>query len=126
MEGMITDADRRWMKWMAFGERLGCHQMPERSFFWKGYQFPVCARCTGVIIGEFIAIGMLVWGVRLELWAAAALLAPMGLDWGLQWLELLPSTNLRRLLSGLLGGLGLTYGYYHVLSALVRGIGMLL
>ena len=33
------------------GNHSGCHQMPERSFFYKGKQFPVCARCTGVIIG---------------------------------------------------------------------------
>ena len=38
------------------GEASGCHRMPERSFFFKGYQFPVCARCTGVAIGQFIAL----------------------------------------------------------------------
>ncbi|MBS5794738.1 MAG: DUF2085 domain-containing protein [Clostridiales bacterium] len=26
------------------------HQIPERSFFIKGYQMPICARCVGVII----------------------------------------------------------------------------
>lgn len=28
-----------------------CHRLPQRSFFWKGRQFPVCARCTGIHIG---------------------------------------------------------------------------
>ncbi len=28
-----------------------CHRRPERSFFWKGKQFPVCARCTGTALG---------------------------------------------------------------------------
>ncbi|PQL91928.1 DUF2085 domain-containing protein [Apibacter adventoris] len=27
-----------------------CHQKPERSFFWKRKQFPLCARCTGIYI----------------------------------------------------------------------------
>ncbi|MBQ3473297.1 MAG: DUF2085 domain-containing protein, partial [Methanobrevibacter sp.] len=27
--------------------KLICHRMHERSFFIKGHQFPVCARCTG-------------------------------------------------------------------------------
>lgn len=36
------------------GNNSGCHQLAERSFFYKGYQFPVCARCTGVTIGQFL------------------------------------------------------------------------
>ena len=28
-----------------------CHQKPERSFFYKEKQFPVCSRCTGIVIG---------------------------------------------------------------------------
>lgn len=34
----------RWVKLMCFGRKLGCHQMPERSFFIEDYQLPVCAR----------------------------------------------------------------------------------
>ena len=47
--------DLLWLKWMDWGKRLGCHQMPERSFFIKGYQFPVCARCTGVLVSSIAA-----------------------------------------------------------------------
>jgi len=50
----------KWLKWMDFGKRIGCHQKPERSFFIKGYQFPVCARCTGVIIGYLLAIPIVI------------------------------------------------------------------
>jgi uncharacterized membrane protein len=28
-----------------------CHGLPERSFFVRGRQFHVCARCTGLIVG---------------------------------------------------------------------------
>ena len=28
--------------------------MPERSFFFGEYQFPLCARCTGVLVGYML------------------------------------------------------------------------
>jgi hypothetical protein len=31
-----------------------CHRLPERSFFIKGHQFPVCARCTGFYTGLIV------------------------------------------------------------------------
>lgn len=30
---------------------LVCHQLPERSFYWEGAQFAVCARCVGIYGG---------------------------------------------------------------------------
>src|SRR4051812_167741 len=38
---------------------LICHQRPDRSFFWQGHQFPVCARCTGIYLSGAFAI--VVW-----------------------------------------------------------------
>lgn len=38
---------------------LICHQKPERSFFWDGHQFPVCARCTGLYLSG--AVGLIGW-----------------------------------------------------------------
>lgn len=38
-----------------------CHQRPERSFFWSGHQFPVCARCTGLYVSA--AVGLIGWAV---------------------------------------------------------------
>ena len=96
MESM-TKKDRIWLKLMHFGEKLGCHQMESRSFSYKGYQFPVCARCTGVILGQFSAMISLLFGLRLPIYAALIFIAVMGLDWGIQYLKIREShkTDLR-------------------------------
>lgn len=36
-----------------------CHQLPERSFYWGQWQFPVCARCTGLYLSA--VAGLAVW-----------------------------------------------------------------
>lgn len=112
----MNTKDRIWIKTMRFGHRLGCHQMPERSFTIKGYQFPVCARCTGVILGQALEIMLLCCGLDMGFLPAIFLLAIMGLDWGIQFIKLKESTNIRRLISGIAGGAGLTYVYFRVIK----------
>lgn len=109
----MNENDKRWISLMEYGHRLGCHQMPERSFSYKGYQFPVCARCTGVIIGEVIAIVLLLFRIEVDITIAIGLLLIMGIDWGIQFMKLLQSNNIRRLITGMSGGIGLMYGYYY-------------
>ncbi len=114
--------DKLWMKMMNFGHHIGCHQMPERSFFIKGYQFPVCARCTGVIIGETIEIILLLVNVRFHAIIAVALILIMGIDWFIQFINWIPSNNIRRLLTGICGGIGLTYLYYYLIVTIIKCI----
>ena len=85
----------------------GCHQRPERSFFVKGYQMPVCARCEGELIGILIALAA-VWFVRPSYWLMAAIMAPMIIDGIVQGLTKYESTNWRRLVTGMLFGFGIT------------------
>lgn len=92
------------------GDHSGCHQLPERSFFWKGRQFPVCARCTGVFIGQTLAV-ILAFIVKIPTLVSILFLSVMGIDWGLQESKIKESTNYRRLLTGVLGGFGL-YSIY--------------
>ena len=113
-----------WIKLMQFGKRLGCHQIAERSFFFKGYQFPVCARCTGVILGEIASIFCL-FLFKIDWWILLLLLAPMAIDWGLQFFNILKSDNIRRIITGLLGGFSLTYLYYYLIISIIKGISML-
>lgn len=91
------------------GRASGCHQMPERSIFFRGKQFPVCARCTGVYIGELLALLSVKW-FRPPLWVVPLFCAVMLVDWGIQALKWRESTNIRRLITGLLCGYGLCYG----------------
>ena len=105
--------EKKWISFMEYGHRLGCHQMPERSFFIYGYQFPVCARCTGVILGEIVAIVLLLLNIKINIAMSIVLLTTMGIDWFIQYIKILQSTNFRRLITGTLGGVGLTYFYYY-------------
>lgn len=88
-----------------FGTYAGCHQLPERSFFIKSYQFPVCARCTGVLIGYILCpILHFVLGTNLIICILGCLI--MFIDWFIQYLDIKESTNVRRLITGILGGYG--------------------
>ena len=97
------------------GDKSGCHQMPERSFQIWGYTFPVCARCTGVVAGQILAVLLFLFGVRCPWYAAIGLLAVMGADWGIQRIGIRESTNTRRFLTGICGGFGLFCIYIFIL-----------
>ena len=114
--------DRFWIKTMRFGHRLGCHQMPERGFTIKGYQFPVCARCTGVIIGQIVEIVLLCFGIDMGLLPAIIMLAIMGIDWLVQFAKIKESTNIRRLITGIAGGIALTYIYFRIIKLIIENV----
>ena len=82
----------------------GCHRRPDRSFKRPGgLPFPVCARCTGQLIGMAVAV-CTAWLAHPPLWALFVLLIPMLADGGIQLLTRYESTNIRRLVTGLLFG----------------------
>lgn len=116
----MNKQDRLWIKLMNYGNKLGCHQMAERSFFFKGYQFPVCARCTGVILGEVISIVLIILKIKVDIRFAIAILLIMGFDWLIQYINILQSNNVRRLITGTLGGIGLTYIYYYIMIGFIN------
>lgn len=97
-----------WIKSMDFCcKYFGCHQLPERSFFIKGYQMPICARCTGIIIGYIVGIITLFFNVTLNIFTCLLLIVPMVLDGSIQYLTSYHSNNIKRLITGLLSGFGL-------------------
>ena len=95
-----------WVKMMRLGSLSGYHQLPERSFSFHGYQFPVCARCCGVLIGELLAVILLILHYIISIPIALACMFIMFVDWFIQYIEIKKSNNTRRFLTGILGGLG--------------------
>ena len=88
---------------------LGCHGNPDRCLHVAGWRMPICARCAGFVAGNMAGLGVLfALGPASWAWALAglALLAPAGVDGGLQAAGKIMSTNPRRLATGLLGGIG--------------------
>lgn len=102
----MSRADLIWIKAMEWCAKYwGCHQMPERSFFAFGYQFPVCARCTGMILGEVTAIISILFFSPL-LFACMIFMLPMIIDGIVQYKTSYRSTNIRRIFTGFLFGYG--------------------
>ncbi|MCR5212854.1 MAG: DUF2085 domain-containing protein [Eubacterium sp.] len=107
---------------MELGALTGCHQMESRSFSFKGYQFPVCARCTGLFVGQMSAIGFIIAGIRIPIIGNILLMAVMGIDWLIQKLKIKMSSNIRRLITGIMCGIGVTYLYFYVIRGIYRFI----
>lgn len=83
-----------------------CHQKPERSFFWKGKQLPLCARCTGIHLGYFAAPLFLLGIVEIPLLWTIIMILPTYIDGLVQAYFDIESTNSRRFITGLASGIG--------------------
>lgn len=109
---------KKWVNLMLwFDKYWGCHQMPERSFFFRGYQFPVCARCTGIIAGYICAI--ILWFIWSPGWYIAFFLIPLILDGVTQYLEWRMSNNILRFVTGVLFGYSILTLFFILISLIV-------
>lgn len=92
-----------------------CHQHADRSFFINGNQMPFCARCTGIFLG--MAFGAFVgsfFRVRIGLGLYILIILPMGIDGVLQLLTPYESTNLIRIITGMLVGTFTSMVFYYI------------
>ena len=113
-----------WRRTMYFFHKYwGCHQMATRSFFFKGFQFPLCARCTGILVGEIVACLLLLCNIHIDVFIAVLLICPTVLDGMIQLLGKYKSTNFKRLFSGLIAGIGLIFILAHVIHYLLICLG---
>ena len=97
----------------------GCHCLDERSFHFRGKKFPICARCTGIMVGNIFAIISLFFYIP-PLYVLLLMLIPLSLDGGIQFLTKYRSNNPLRFITGILWGyafivlffLFLRHGFY--------------
>ncbi len=92
---------------------LFCHGVPDRCFTIRGHTFPICARCTGLLIGVaagFLGPATLHLGPIAAIGVASLFVGPLLVDGFTQLAGLRQSTNPLRLATGLIGGLGLVLG----------------
>ncbi len=96
-----------------------CHKMPSRSFFYKGKQFPICSRCTGIFIGYIIGILILVIGIFIPLFIinfyfSILLIIPMVIDGTIQYFTKYESNNLKRVITGFFSGIGIIFFLFYI------------
>jgi len=94
---------------------FGCHAKPERSFHFGGKQFPICARCTGELVGMITGIPItVIWGYPSFIFVLL-MMFPLILDGFLQKLTTYESNNFLRLITGILFGIAFIFVfiYFH-------------
>jgi len=96
-----------------------CHKIPSRSFFYRGKQFPICSRCTGLFIGYVIGIVCLILSIFMpfliiKFWITLILIIPTVVDGSIQYFTNYESNNLKRLMTGILSGIGVIFFLYYV------------
>lgn len=101
-------SDDLYGRLMKIGCSTGCHQDPKRSFQVNGYQFPLCARCTGIPIGYLIGLLIIFW-IRIPVLISIGMILVMFYDWYIQYWGIRESTNFRRCITGILYGIGVIH-----------------
>lgn len=114
--------DKIWLFFMDIFAHT-CHQKAERSLFISKYQFPICARCTGLMLGYIGGLALAFSKKQFNLLSNLIFILIMFIDWFLQYKKIRMSNNTRRVFTGFLCGLGIigicytvliyTINYYH-------------
>lgn len=105
-----------------------CHQIPERSYIFDGFQMPLCARCIGIHFGFILSTLFFLTGSRRfasglpgvkQMIVLGAIMSFFLVDAGLSYSGISTSDNLRRTLSGLSLGVPFPFVVYPLLNAIL-------
>ncbi len=105
-----------------------CHQLPERSYIFDGFQMPLCARCIGIHFGFVLSTLFILTGSRRfasglpgvkQMIVLGAIMSFFLVDAGLSYSGISTSDNLRRTLSGLSLGVPFPFVLYPLLNAIL-------
>jgi uncharacterized membrane protein len=111
------------IKKMRLLDIVPCHRMKSRSITIKGYTLPLCARCTGILLGYLFFPFLLIAGIHLSLWLGLFLNVPMVIDGWTQKRQYRMSNNVLRVITGIMSGLGqsvlIVSGSDYIISMLV-------
>lgn len=83
-----------------------CHCRDDRSFHYKGVKFPICARCTGELVGILSGIVLYPF-IKLDTWVYFILMIPLITDGLVQLKTKYESNNIKRFITGILFGYSL-------------------
>lgn len=99
---LITDIKQNKIQFVT------CHRLPHRSFFFRGKQFPVCARCTGIYLGYYLSLPFfLIEFSSFSLLMSIILILFTFVDGLIQHYSRWESNNYIRLVTGIICGVGL-------------------
>ena len=106
-DAIFEDMSFPWNFAYSAGDRL-CHQKAERSLFIHGNQMPFCVRCTAIWLGLAVGLGFMVfYRIQLNekfLFVILLGIVPIAVDGVGQLFGFWESTNIIRLMTGLLAG----------------------
>ena len=118
---MKKSTQRKIWAWsMRLGNRCGCHQREDRSFKIGEFQFPICSRCTGILLGQIISIIFIFIKVNIPIHLDFIFLGIMFLDWYIQFKKIKESTNFRRLITGTLAGIAQINILYQIIIYIIK------
>ncbi len=102
---LFLSSSKEWIyKWLPLV--FGCHCRDDRSFYYHGEKFPICARCTGELIGMFLSL-ISCFFFRPSAKISFLIMLPLIINGFAQALTQYESNNIRRVITGFLFGYGI-------------------
>ena len=110
-----------WKKFMRFfGKLFRCHQLSDRSFHVCGFQFPLCARCTGIFLGLVLFGPILCSLLPISMYISLSFVLAIFIDGFTQLKGWRKSNNFLRLFTGLGFGYAMVSFIFHTVIMIIQ------